>query len=88
MDLSIHRTLCLAAVGLTRIAQSANHTGKNPARLVTPRGTMRCMGPTSRLTQTMLTERGFCGFVRFAELPNSEVPMVPGIYVLLRNLAR
>ncbi|WP_165396344.1 hypothetical protein [Streptomyces sp. F001] len=46
------------------------------------------MGPTSRLTQTMLTERGFCGFVRFAELPNSEVPMVPGIYVLLRNLAR
>lgn len=36
------------------------------------------------LTRTTLAERGFVGFVPFADLPHSAVPAAEGIYVVLR----
>ncbi len=34
-----------------------------------------------------LKHHGFCGFVRFDELPHSNVPSEPGVYVVLRDSA-
>ncbi|WP_329345002.1 hypothetical protein OG252_51535 [Streptomyces sp. NBC_01352] len=39
------------------------------------------------LTRATLTERGFVGFVPFADLPHSNVPAGEGIYVVLRPAA-
>jgi hypothetical protein len=43
-----------------------------------------CSAP---LTREMLAERGFLGFVPFADLPRSTVPAGEGIYVVLRSVA-
>ncbi|WP_432066275.1 hypothetical protein [Streptomyces sp. C10-9-1] len=42
------------------------------------------MSPTLHLTQKTLAERGFCGFVPFCQLPDSDVPTEHGIYVVIR----
>ncbi|MFH8868042.1 hypothetical protein [Streptomyces griseus] len=42
------------------------------------------MRETGQLTQGTLTERGFCGFVPFRVLPDSNVPNGHGIYVVIR----
>ncbi len=39
------------------------------------------------LTRATLAERGFVGFVPFADLPHSTVPAREGIYVVLRATA-
>lgn len=41
-------------------------------------------GRPAPLTRTTLAERGFVGFVPFADLPHSTVPAGEGIYVVLR----
>jgi hypothetical protein len=41
-------------------------------------------GRSAPLTRATLAERGFVGFVPFADLPHSSVPAVEGIYVVLR----
>ncbi|MET7695696.1 hypothetical protein ABZT06_48900 [Streptomyces sp. NPDC005483] len=41
-------------------------------------------GRTAPLTRAALAERGFVGFVPFADLPHSGVPAGEGIYVVLR----
>jgi len=38
-------------------------------------------------TQDALIEAGFTGFVRFRELPTSQVPTDPGVYVVIRVAA-
>ncbi|MFF4443711.1 hypothetical protein [Streptomyces sp. NPDC001502] len=43
------------------------------------------MSPTTELTQRTLTERGFRGFMPFRELPDGNVPIGHGIYVVLRT---
>jgi hypothetical protein len=35
-------------------------------------------------TQTSLTASGYAGFVPFAELPTSDVPREPGVYIVIR----
>ncbi|WTW93540.1 hypothetical protein OG216_09200 [Streptomycetaceae bacterium NBC_01309] len=42
------------------------------------------MATNSQLTREALTGRGFKGFVRFAELPDTDVPHANGIYVVVR----
>ncbi|MET9427879.1 MULTISPECIES: hypothetical protein [unclassified Streptomyces] len=42
------------------------------------------MDAETQLTRTALAERGFKGFVRFAALPESDVPPTDGVYVVVR----
>ncbi|MFG2653509.1 hypothetical protein [Streptomyces sp. NPDC048436] len=42
------------------------------------------MDAETQLTRTALAERGFKGFVRFATLPESDVPPTDGVYVVVR----
>ncbi|MEH0415981.1 hypothetical protein [Streptomyces sp. B21-083] len=44
-------------------------------------------GRTAPLTHVSLADRGFVGFVPFADLPHSDVPAGEGIYVVLRPSA-
>ncbi|MEU9157798.1 hypothetical protein AB0D59_46540 [Streptomyces sp. NPDC048417] len=44
-------------------------------------------GRPASLTRAVLAERGFVGFVPFADLPHSTVPTGEGIYVVLRPSA-
>ena len=43
------------------------------------------MSATPELAQKTLTARGFCGFVPFRELPDSNVPTGHGICVVIRT---
>lgn len=49
---------------------------------------LRCtilgMNTRTQLTRTAFAERGFRGFVRFAMLPESDVPATGGVYVVVR----
>ncbi|MEU4173567.1 hypothetical protein [Streptomyces sp. NPDC026589] len=42
------------------------------------------MDAETQLTRTALAERGFKGFVRFATLPENDVPLTDGVYVVVR----
>lgn len=71
----------LPSLGRTLALSVATAPGR---RLSQPPGTMQRMIPPSELTRKTLTEQGYCGFVPFSELSESDVPREPGVYVVLR----